>query len=287
MKKFWIYILVTFGFGWLCQGLAMAAGAIPILYTLLLSLCMFAPMVGAWIAEGGLKKSRSGIRWKPVFKGRMRWWLLAWFGAAALAILGAAVFFLVFPARFDPSCSILSAQLGGEALPFPAWVLALVVLVQSVTYAPFINMFFALGEETGWRGWMTPFLTARMGQKKALLLSGVIWGVWHWPIIFLAGYNYGTGYWGAPFTGGLMMCVACIALGILLSFLYEKAGSVWAPALAHGAFNAVASIGVYFLVGGGGSAMILGPTPLGLVAGIPMFLLAAWVLFRSKGVSHD
>ncbi len=282
MKKFWIYILVTFGFGWLCQGLAIAAGAIPMLYTLLLSLCMFAPMFGVLAAEGGLKKARSGVRWKPRIRGRVRWWLAAWFLPAALAILGAAVFFLLFPNRFDPSMSIISAQLGGEALPFPAWVMALVALAQSVTYAPFINMFFALGEETGWRGWMTPFLAARMERKKALILSGVIWGVWHWPIIFLVGYNYGTGYWGAPFTGGLMMCVACIALGTLLSFLYEKTDSVWAPALAHGAFNAVAGIGVYFLVGGGGSAMILGPTPLGLIAGIPLFALAAFVLMGRK-----
>lgn len=291
MKKFWIYILVTFGFGWLCQGLGMLSSDIDptgLAYTGLLALCMFAPMFGVLAAEGGLKKARSGIRWKPGIKGRVRWWLAAWFVPVVITVLGAAVFFLLFPSHFDPTMPAVAAQIAAQGLPIPAWVIMLVAVIQCVTYAPFLNMFFALGEETGWRGWMTPFLAARMERKNALVLSGVIWGVWHWPIILLAGYNFGTGYWGAPFTGALEMCLACVALGILLSFLYEKTNSIWAPALAHGAINAAAGIGSYFLPVGT-TSMILGPTPLGLVAGIPLFLLAAWVFFRKprKGESHD
>ena len=284
MKKFWIYILVTFGFGWLMQGLGMLSlnsDSTGLIYTVLLSVCMFAPMLGVLAAEGGLKKARSGIRWKPRIKGHVRWWLAAWFIPAVLALLGAVLYFLLFPNRFDSSTPALTAQLAATGSPLPGWVIAVVGFIQSVTYAPFINMFFALGEESGWRGWMTPFLTARMERKKALVLSGVIWGVWHWPVILLAGYNFGTGYWGAPFTGGLMMCVSCVALGVLLTLLYEKTNSVWAPALAHGAFNAAAGIGVYFLPLGTVST-ILGPTPLGLVAGIPLFLLAAWTFFKHR-----
>ena len=285
MKRFWIYILITFGLGWLCQGLAMLSrnfDSTNLIYTGFLSLCMFSPMVGAWVAGKGLKRERSGIRWKPVIRGRIRWWLAAWLGAAAIAMVGVAVFFLLFPARFDSSFSVLNEQLEATGASIAPWVVVAIALVQSVTYAPFFNMLFAVGEEAGWRGWMTPFLTERMEKRKALILSGVIWGAWHWPIILLAGYNFGTGYWGAPFTGALMMCVACVALGILLTFLYEKTDSVWAPALGHGAFNAVAGIGYYFLPAGNTST-ILGPTPLGLIAGIPLFLLAAWVLLSRYG----
>lgn len=283
MKKFWIYILVTFGMGWLCQGLGMLSLRFEptgLAYTGLLSLCMFAPLFGTLAANGGIGK-KAAIFWKPRIKGRVRWWLAAWFVPAALTLLGATVFFLLFPGRFDSSMPMLAEQIAAQGLPTPAWVFVLVAVVQCVTYAPFFNMFFALGEEVGWRGWMTPFLTARMERKKALILSGIIWGAWHWPVILLAGYNFGTGYWGAPFTGALEMCLACVALGILLSFLYEKTDSVWAPALAHGAFNAAAGIGSYFLPAGT-TTMILGPTPLGLIAGIPLFALAAWILFFPK-----
>ena len=282
MKKFWIYILVTFGFGWLMQGLAVLSSSIDptgLVYTALLSVCMFAPLFGVLATEGGLKKARSGICWRPGIKGRVRWWLAAWFVPAVLAIFGAALYFLLFPNRFDSSTPALTAQLAATGSPLPGWVIAVVGLIQSVTYAPFINMFFALGEEVGWRGWMTPFLAERMDKQKALVLSGVIWGAWHWPVILFAGYNFGTGYWGAPFTGALEMCLACVALGIFFSFLYEKTNSIWAPALAHGAVNAATGIGSYFLPAGT-TSMILGPTPLGLVAGIPLFLLAVWICFK-------
>lgn len=285
MKKFWIYLLVTFGLGWLLQGLGMLSQgweSSGLLYTGLLALCMFAPMAGVLVAEGGLNKAKSGIGWKPQFKGRGRWWLLAWFGPALLSLLGAAVFFLLFPGRFDASMPVLTQALAAQGSPLPAWVLLVVSLFQVLTYAPFINMLFALGEEVGWRGWMTPFLCEKLGRNKGLILSGILWGAWHWPVILLAGYNFGSGYWGAPFTGALVMCLSCVALGISLSYLYEKTGSVWAPALGHGAINAAAGLGMYLLAADFAGNTLLGPMPLGLVAGIPLYILAVWILLRPQ-----
>lgn len=285
MRKFWIFILVSFGGGWLLQGLGILSlnyNATGLVYQALISLCMFAPLAGVWIAGGGLKKEKSGLEWVPRFQGRGRWWLAAWFGPALVTVLGMAVFFLLFPGRFDGAMSLIRRQLSAQNLPLSPWLLVAVSLIQCLSYAPFVNMFFALGEEAGWRGFMTPFLTEKLGRAKGLVLSGILWGAWHWPLILLAGYNFGSGYWGAPFTGALLMCLSCTALGILLSLLYEKCGSVWAPALAHGAFNAVAGLGIYFLSADFAGRTLLGPTPLGLVAGIPMYLLAARVLFRPK-----
>ena len=285
MKKFWIYLLVTFGLGWLLQGLGMLSLSWEpggLLYTGLLALCMFAPLAGAWLASGGLKQEKSGVAWKPRLSGKsIGWWLAAWFGPAGVAVLGAVFYFLLFPGRFDSSLSTLNAQLLAQGYSVAPWVIAGVSFVQSITYAPFLNMLFALGEEVGWRGWMTPFLQEKLGRKKGLVLSGIIWGAWHWPLILLAGYNFGSGYWGAPFTGALVMCLSCVALGVLLSHLYEKTESVWAPALAHGAFNAAAGIGSFFLAPGT-TALILGPTPLGLLAGIPLSLLAARAFCRPR-----
>lgn len=288
MKKFWVYILVTFGLGWLMQGLAMLSlsfDSTGLVYTGLLSVCMFAPLFGTLAANGGIAR-RAGISWKPVIKGRVRWWLLAWFGPIVFAILGSALYYLLLPARFDGSMPLFSQTIAAQGLPIPAALLVVISLVQCVTYVPFLNMLFALGEEVGWRGWMTPFLTEKLGPKKGLILSGVIWGAWHWPIILLAGYNFGTGYWGAPFTGALVMCLSCVGVGILLSLLYKKTGSVWAPALAHGAFNASAGVGSFFLAPGITST-VLGPIPLGLISCLPILAVAAWVLFRKKDASHE
>lgn len=274
MKKFWIYILIAFGLSWILQGLGIFFGGIW--FTVFLSLAMLAPLLATLIANGGLKTEKSGVVWKLNIKSKkLGWWFAALWGPVVIAIVGAILFFLIFPGRFDATLSAL------EVYSSPAWLIVLSNLIQAITWAPFFNMLFAMGEECGWRGYMTPFLCEKLGRKKGLVVSGVIWGAWHWPVICLVGYNFGTGYFGFPITGVLMMCFGCVALGTLLTFLYEKTQSIWAPALCHGAFNACAGLGTLFLAEST-TSMILGPTPLGLVAGIPMFALAAWVLFRKQ-----
>lgn len=67
--------------------------------------------------------------------------------------------------------------------------------------APAINMFPALGEEVGWRGYMMPRLKERFGLLNGRLLGGFVWGIWHWPLMLLVGYEYGTNYLGAPPAG--------------------------------------------------------------------------------------
>lgn len=103
-------------------------------------------------------------------------------------------------------------------------------------------MLFAVGEEAGWRGFMMPRLTEDLGLWQARVVGGIIWAVWHWPVILLAGYEYGVNYLGAPVLGLLVWCVVCIALNALLDWLYQKSGSIWVPSLAHGAFNAIAAL---------------------------------------------
>jgi membrane protease YdiL (CAAX protease family) len=76
----------------------------------------------------------------------------------------------------------------------------------------------ALGEEGGWRGYMMPKLINIMGRGKALLLGGIIWGLWHAPLTCI-GHNFGTDYPGFPFVGIIKMCIFCTLMGIILTFL--------------------------------------------------------------------
>jgi len=80
-----------------------------------------------------------------------------------------------------------------------------ITLVTPVSTALIVS----LGEEFGWRAYPLPKLMA-LGPRKAILLVGVIHGVWHWPSI-LMGSDYGFGYWGAPVVGPLLFVVmACL-----------------------------------------------------------------------------
>lgn len=97
----------------------------------------------------------------------------------------------------------------------------------------------ALGEELGWRGYLMPKLQEVMGMPGTLVLGGIIWGLWHAPVILLYGLNYGTEH---PVFGILAMCVMCFGMGNILTFITMKSDSIYPAAIAHGVMNAVVSL---------------------------------------------
>lgn len=141
--------------------------------------------------------------------------------------------------------------------------------------ASLFNAIAATGEEIGWRGWLLPRLLP-LGTVPAIVISGVMWGVWHAPLVLL-GYNYG----GAPaWLAMLCMTVMCTLIGGLLAWLRLRSGSIWPGAIGHGAINA--SGGLYLLLGRAGDTVdTTQATLLGWTGWIvPAILL--WTLFRLR-----
>lgn len=278
-----LYLLFAFGLAWLCQ-----VGASFLLlrdnnlaaYQMILSASMFCPLAAVLIVSRGYLHRPTGIGWKPHLKGKVKYVLLAWFGPAVLTLLGAALYFAVFPSRLDTSGSYLASMLGDAAMQqltqqgLTPMNYVLLGAAQAVTYAPIVNMIFAVGEEAGWRGYMMPCLKERFGLLNGRLLGGVIWGVWHWPIMLLTGYEYGTNYLGAPVLGLVVWCVFCFALNTVLDWLYEKTGCIWVPAIAHGAVNAIATLPAMLTYPADAYYSVLGPMPIGLISMLPVLALA-------------
>lgn len=104
----------------------------------------------------------------------------------------------------------------------------------------------ALGEELGWRGYMMPQMIKLFGTPKAIIIGGIIWGVWHWPLTYM-GHNFGTDYKGYPFAGFAAMALLCIIEGAVLTFLTVKSGSVWPAAIMHAVGNTSPSILQFFI----------------------------------------
>lgn len=101
-----------------------------------------------------------------------------------------------------------------------------------------ISLILALGEEIGWRGYLMPRIHQLWGLPAAIMAGGVIWGLWHAPLILL-GYNYPD---VAPWTGQLAMIAACVTVGGFLYSLTVRLGSLWPAALAHSVTNAVSTL---------------------------------------------
>lgn len=284
------YLLWTFGIAWLMQAVVafLYRGGLSVIgrmmAQMLMALMMFVPMLGVLLSGNRL----AGMGWKPHIKGRLKPLLMAWFFPAILTALGAAIYFAVFPGHFDVSGAYL-ISIGGEAalsqleaqgISYAQYIL--ISVVSSLTYAPFINMIPAVGEEAGWRGFLYPQLKTKYGKKKGRLIGGVIWGIWHWPLMALIGYEYGTNYIGFPIVGMLLFCIFTIAAGIACDWLYEKSGLIWAPAIFHGAINAAATVPGAVCLANTGSLILLGPAPIGVLAGIPLMIFAGILFYKSE-----
>jgi len=152
------------------------------------------------------------------------------------------------------------------------WGLIALALVGALLAGFTINGLFAFGEEYGWRGWLADELRP-LGAFWANVITGVLWGLWHAPLI-LMGFNYGS--YGR--IGTLFMIAWCIPLSFLLWRSREVTGSLLAPAILHGAINGFAGVFLILLV----DANPLIAAPAGLIGAAVAAVVAAlfWLLTR-------
>ncbi|SCW62136.1 CAAX protease self-immunity [Ruminococcaceae bacterium YRB3002] len=292
-KKVIKFIAITLAAAWILQSIvgviANKLGGITgtIVFSAGMCVVMFIPAIAAFIAKADVK----GMGWKPKFKGNVRWIFYALWMPALFSVLGLVIFFAFKPEIFSLDGSYALQQAASAAGMEEAEYLAkmegsgltiqmmiIVSVIQMFTYAPFINMVVALGEEIGWRGFLYPELRKKFGRVSTWLIGGAVWGAFHYPVILINGYEYGTDYIGAPFLGLLVFTVTCITWGIFLEVVYDKTKCIWFPALLHGALNAEANLFQYVLDGSRIDEIqknfIFGPAPNGLISVIPAVIIA-------------
>ncbi|MBX4261724.1 CPBP family intramembrane metalloprotease [Clostridium estertheticum] len=108
-----------------------------------------------------------------------------------------------------------------------------VVTVITLVIGIFTSIITATGEEIGWRGFLLPQLTKIWNVKVAVIVSGLIWAVWHMPIMFAGLYLPGTPLWfKLP-----MFVIEVIAITVIMSVLRLKSKSVWPAILLHASHN--------------------------------------------------
>ena len=223
-KGITIYLLLAFGVAWiplviqwlfglrsLSDNATLLEYSIFILVTLPTS---FAPAIGAivvrkWVSREGF--ADSGLRLN--IRKEWRYYLFA----------------LLYPGFVVPITLILAFLTGAGRPDFSA--LSAVSLLQMIIIA-FVSTPIVWGEEFGWRG----YLQVRLFTEKPLwaaVATGLIWGVWHYPMI-LMGYIFS----GNPL-GLLLYPVNMMFTSILYGWLRLRSGSVWPASLAHATGNTV------------------------------------------------
>ena len=287
-KRIWLFIALSFGLTWglilLCTQLGMPYGSPA--SSLWLMGCMLLPAISSLLTRlltrEGFRNMGFALGWR---QGGWKAYLLAYLGPSLCMLFGAAVYFLLFPSRFDPGATLLMDTLEAQGLPREMALLTLgIQVITGLLLGPLVNVPFTLGEELGWRAYLLPKLAGLYGRRKALLLSGLIWGLWHGPMIAL-GHNYGLGYWGYPVSGILAMVVFCLCAGAAEGYLTFRTGSVWPAAIFHSGMNAIAALPAYFAAGE--NSPFIGPMMTGILGGSGLLLLGLWAFIRCGKVhSH-
>jgi uncharacterized protein len=171
--------------------------------------------------------------------------------------------------------SFVSQYLPGQQLPLPAPVMLAILAVSTFLVVPFFNLLPSLGEEIGWRGFLLPNLEP-LGRIKAMVISGMIWALWHTPMILILGFAYGDQMW----PGVLLHFTMVSGLGIWMAYIWLKTRSTILAAFMHATFNANAyGIGSMLFVSS--SKLVIGAA--GLVgASLCLFLGLVTIYLASR-----
>jgi len=283
-KRIFIFVAITYGLS-ITMGLVIFLGggmAAPQANELL-AVTMFAPLI-AHIATRLI--TREG--WSNNFlrmdfrRGRWRYYLAAWFLPFMASLVGGAIYYLLFPGQFDPSMTSYRElglnSIGSTMAPWAFFITQLGISIVS----PFSEaLILSFGEEFGWRAYLLPKLMP-LSPRKAVLLVGAIWGVWHWPAI-LTGFNYGLGYWGAPLVGPLLFVVAMIFESFIYAWVTLRSGSVWPAALLHGASNASNTLVSIFF--SGNPNPLIGPGAQGIIGMLGYAVLALLIFVSPRALA--
>lgn len=160
--------------------------------------------------------------------GRWRWWLILGLGLLtyfALSTLLNAVF------KLGTAVDLAVARPDEIAAGWSPFATQAAMFFNFIILGPLLDIIPFFGEEHGWRGFLQRSL-AQIGRVKGTFLVGVIWGLWHAPLV-LMGYNFP----GNPVLGVLLMTIFCVEFAYFLAYAVYKSKGVWTAAFLHGINN--------------------------------------------------
>jgi membrane protease YdiL (CAAX protease family) len=251
------FVALAYGITWLTWASVMPdawdslrAGTTPASYTVagIGGLGMFGPAIAALIMRRFV--SHEPIRGTVGTRRNWRYYAIAIAGPMLLVTVTILIATGTGIAEFD----------AGK----PLWLVYLALIAATP-----ITAVMTLGEEYGWRGYLLPKLLP-LGEIRASVLVGLVWGPWHAPLLF-AGLNYGG---KNAFAALAFMTAVTVLVSLLLTRLYVAAGaSVMVVAFAHASLNGfsdrladAAHLAGNPLIAGGGGLVAVSVMAIAVVA---------------------
>ncbi len=183
-------------------------------------LVMWGPALGRYVATTFVEPE-----WHPPYS------LSVWGRPAYLVILLPAVIEIgVYAAAYGVAAAL------GRVTWHPAWSEGRVALNLAVNLPLLLALGFltSTGEELGWRGYLQPRLEAH-GVGSAFVIVGLLWGIYHLPVVLAAGYESELGRAAIP-----LLLINAIADSYLWAIVCTATGSLY-PAIWFHVFHNLAS----------------------------------------------
>jgi len=229
-------------------------------------------VVRKWITGEGFDDA--SLEWN--LKSKWPYYLFAWLSPLAVAF-GIALLGLVTGQRHpDYSLCVASEVLASDAtlsfgdIEHPSLIIGVELVLISL-----LSMIILLGEEFGWRGYLQVRLL-RDRPLPAAVATGLIWGIWHYPLYFRPSCSQGV-----HCTYLLVFPVSTILLSVIFSWLRQRTGSVWSASLAHASANYLGAnlVSLWFVRE---SPDVVTWSYLGIAGWAPLGAICAWLVLGRR-----
>jgi membrane protease YdiL (CAAX protease family) len=240
----------------------------------------------------------------PRFRRGWPYYLAAILLPFLASVVGGAVYFLLFPGSFDPNLANVREFYAAYSVAVGTnpWVALVIITLQASIRWLLLNGPLSIVEEFGWRAYLLPKLMARFtgtepasgsaenpvpaslyaaGARKASLLIGLIWGLWHWPLYLMA-LPLTPDF---PFFYLLVYPMSTCCMSVLLCWVTLRSGSVWPASIGHGMITGTSGIPDLLLKGPG--SLLFGPGPGGLLGMLGYLALALWLLLNRRAFAPE
>ena len=226
-KKIITYVVLVFAFSAVFYYRMIASGSISgYIFPL-----MWCPAVAALLTQLLFQRNLRGLGWG---RGKAKYWWLGYGLPILYCLVVYGIVWLTGFGRVDLTAFRQQAILRVD-LPIQSPLLYLIGYVAIMTTVVLAGgTVQALGEEIGWRGFLVPELAKAYSFTQTSLISGIIWMLWHSPLILFADYNNT----GAPRWFGLL-CFVVVVIGVsfVFAWLRLRSGSLWPAVLLHASHN--------------------------------------------------
>ncbi len=227
-----VFLGLTFVFNGFFYGFLLFADRAAERWTMLHSIAfMWCPGIAALLTRWIMHRTLRGFGWRW---GKIRYLLISYaipLGYCFVVYL--SVWFFGWGAFDHARLMRTAARFGLHG--FPELLVFTLLIVVAGPLGVLASIISALGEELGWRGFLVPELAQITNFTRLSLISGLIWAVWHYPLIFMLLPRFQD----MPARGFALVTFTVMVVG--LSFVYAwmrlKSGSVWTSVLLHASHN--------------------------------------------------